>query len=264
MKIIIDNRENELIEKVKKLIDTNPCFKDLEIVVENLPLGDIIISNGKDDILIIERKSIRDLAASIKDGRYDEQSYRLNGIAHENHNIIYLIEGDINHFKNIKMDKMTIYSAIFSLNYFKGFSVMRTFSVEETAFFICNTTKKLIKEENEKKKGYYSKENIINQDKALVVEENNYINVIKKVKKENITPNNIGEIMLCQIPGISTTAALTIMKKYTKIQDLILALQTDENCLKDISYLNNNGQQRKINKSSGEIIIKFLIRPSCE
>jgi hypothetical protein len=42
----------------------------------------------------------------------------------------------------------------------------------------------------------------------------NYVNVIKKVKKENITPENIDEIMLCQIPGISSVTALAIIKKF--------------------------------------------------
>ena len=45
-------------------------------------------------LLIIERKSLNDLASSIKDGRYAEQSFRLSNIEHHNHNIVYLIEGD--------------------------------------------------------------------------------------------------------------------------------------------------------------------------
>ena len=40
---------------------------------------------------------------------------------------------------------------------------------------------------------------------------------IKKVKKENITEDNIGEIMLCQIPGISSVTSLAIMEKFKTI-----------------------------------------------
>ena len=35
------------------------------------------------------------LNSSIKDGRYVEQSHRLTGYNMHNHNIIYLIEGDL-------------------------------------------------------------------------------------------------------------------------------------------------------------------------
>jgi crossover junction endonuclease MUS81 len=40
---------------------------------------------------IVERKTSDDLAASIRDGRYDEQKYRLKNCGINN--VIYLIEG---------------------------------------------------------------------------------------------------------------------------------------------------------------------------
>ena len=97
MLIKVDIREQDLIQKLEHLIKTNATFNKLEMKTEVLPIGDIIINDGEEDKLIIERrKSITDLVASIKDGRYEEQSYRLNGINHHNHNIIYIIEGDVN------------------------------------------------------------------------------------------------------------------------------------------------------------------------
>ena len=71
---------------------------------------------------------------------------------------------------------------------------------------------------------------------------------IKKVKKENITQDNIGEIMLCQIPGISSVTALTIMEKYKSLPNLIKELEANNDCLKDITSTNTKGQTRKINK----------------
>jgi ERCC4-type nuclease len=89
MIIKIDIREQELLGEINKLVQFIPIFKQLKVVTENLPLGDIIIADEKEEKLIIERKTINDLLASIKDGRYEEQSYRLNGLEHHNHNIIY-------------------------------------------------------------------------------------------------------------------------------------------------------------------------------
>ena len=98
----IDVRERSLYNYCKNVFERNTLFSDINLVSENLPLGDVIIADDKEDKIIIERKSLADLSASIKDGRYNEQSYRLNGIPHHNHNIIYLIEGDISKYNIFK------------------------------------------------------------------------------------------------------------------------------------------------------------------
>jgi ERCC4-type nuclease len=268
VKIQVDMRENDLIKIMENLIETIPSFKDLELKIENLPLGDIILSDEKEEYVIVERKSVNDLMASIKDGRYEEQSYRLNGLQnHANHNVIYLIEGDVNRlnrFKDNRVDKLTLYSAIFSLNYTKGFSVIRTFSLEETAIFLCNSAAKLRKSLLENKKAYYSNINVNNSN---VIQENvdedsskDYINVVKQNKKENITPENIAEIMLKQIPGISTITALAIMKEFPSFSELLLALNENNDCLKNISYQTEKGQTRKINKTCIENLQKYLLK----
>ena len=152
MIIKIDTRETELLQKCKHMINTVNKFKDLTIISETLPLGDAIINDNTNDNIIIERKTLADLASSIKDGRYEEQSYRLNGLNHHNHNIVYLIEGDVNNFNTFKesMDKLTLYSAIFSIQYFKGFSVMRSNNMIESALIICNMAYKIERSFKEK------------------------------------------------------------------------------------------------------------------
>ena len=86
----------------------------------------------------------------------------------------------------------------------------------------------------------------------------NYCTVVKKVKKENITPENIGEIVLCQIPGISSVTATTIMKKFGTFPNLIKELQKNPLCLDGISC-ETNGKTRKISKTCIENIQKFLV-----
>jgi crossover junction endonuclease MUS81 len=284
MIIKVDNREQELLKQINQLVLFIPAFKQLKVETANLPLGDIIIADETDDKLIIERKCLNDLLASIKDGRYEEQSYRLNGLNHHNHNIYYMIEGDVNklnnRFKDNKLEKLTLYSAMFSLNYYKGFSVMRTLSIEESATFICNTANKLSKTETSGKKAYYENKKvspkIANSEELLDVNEKqdqsqeeegiieqtekDYVSVVKKVKKENITPDNIGEIMLCQIPGISSVTALAVMDKFKTFPNLMQEIQQNEECLKNISYVNIKGQTRKINKTSILNIIKYLLK----
>lgn len=276
MFIKIDTREQELFTKCQQIIEFVPKFKDIKIISQTLPLGDIIINDGINDCVIIERKTLTDLAASIKDGRYDEQSYRLNGLSHHNHNIIYLIEGDVNRFNAFKerIDKQTLYSAMFSINYFKGFSVMRSTNLDETAMIACNMVYKLVGGLKSGKTAFYKTvDNSLNnqnnntndkdnnetkEDKEKEVTEKDYCSVIKKVKKENITPDNIGEIMLCQIPGISSASALAILSQFKTLPNLIKSIQTDETCLNNICTTDPNGKFRKISKTAIATIIKFL------
>ena len=279
----IDTREKELLNKVCYFKSINPSFKDIQIVIEPLPVGDIIICNDNEnkndnEEIIIERKSINDLLSSIKDGRYEEQSYRLNGNKLHNHNIIYLIEGDINKINTFKNEKQTLYSAIFSLNYYKGFSVIRTFSIDETALFICSVLIKMIKSNLTGRKPFYqvnihtlvvdTNANADLDSKQLESplepetnnDKNEYVSVIKKVKKDNITINNIDEIMLCQIPGISVVTALALIKRFHSLNELIENIKMNEDCLKDVTYTNEKGQIRKITKTSITNLVKFLLK----
>jgi ERCC4-type nuclease len=285
MIIKIDTREHELIKKCENLLVAVPAFKDLKIEVCPLPLGDIIITTNKNDNqidnIIVERKSLSDLAASIKDGRYEEQSYRLNGLPHHNHNIVYLIEGDLSKFNSFKerIDKQTLYSAMFSINYYKGFSLMRSTSMDETAFILCNMAYKIGKDTN--KQPYFSQNlspsstisNVAINSKDDNLEDTNnensnatsnanaskeYCSVIKKVKKDNITEDNIGEIMLCQIPGISSVTALTIMEKFKYLPNLVKCIQDDPQCLNNICTTDANGKSRKISKTAIATIVKYL------
>ena len=283
MFIKVDIREQDLLKQLNYLVENIPIFKNLIIKTEVLPIGDIIITTDDDtEKLIIERKSVSDLLASIKDGRYEEQSYRLNGAEHHNHNIIYLIEGDVNRVNRFKSDnraeKLTLYSAMFSLNYYKGFSVFRSLSLEETATIICNMAYKLDKETlgkhsyyknkvttaiiNEEQLGGSNIPNEIDVSSSVNVEqsEKDYVSVIKKVKKENVTQDNIGEIMLCQIPGISSVTALAVLEQYKTLPNLIKEMEANNNCLNNITSTNSKGQTRKINKTSLANIVKFLLK----
>jgi len=246
----IDARERELIPLIReKMGDT----EHITILVESLPLGDIIFCNDEQELLIVERKSVADLAASIKDGRYQEQSYRLDGTELHNHNIVYLIEGNMS---RATFDKSALYSSMFSLQYYKGFSVWRTFSIDETATIMCNSIKYLAKS-TPARIGYY----VNKTDEPKNASDKDYVNVVKTIKKDNVTPNNVGEIMLCQIPGISANTALAIMEHFKCMINLIADLQEHgASCLDKVELKNAKGQSRKMNKTCVANIVKFLLQ----
>ena len=82
--ITIDVREHELIQLAGE--------KKIPIQTEQLPIGDILIRHA-DQTLVFERKTLADLAASIKDGRYSEQRQRLKS-TYPFHRVTFIIEGN--------------------------------------------------------------------------------------------------------------------------------------------------------------------------
>jgi ERCC4-type nuclease len=275
MKIIIDERETALYEKCYSIIQGNTT--SIQLSKQVLNLGDILIKTDEDkDVLLIERKSLSDLLSSIKDGRYEEQSYRLlHSSGYPSHSIIYMIEGMFSQLRTL-IEKKTVLSAITSLNFFKGFSVLRTCSIQETAENIVWMAEKIDRDFSKGKTPYYLHrpiENIVvnnNENdgetgniftQGSQTTPNNYCTVVKKVKKDNVTPENIGEIILCQIPGISSVTAIAIMKHFDSFLHLITELQNNPSCLENIA-IENNGKIRKINKSSIQNIQNYLLRQS--
>ena len=302
MLITIDYREKELIDlcRLKLLHEIEPeteegkgkkekGIEQIKLNVENLKLGDIVISHndgGGNELLLFERKSLNDLASSIKDGRYAEQSFRLAGYESiPNHNIVYIIEGDLSKWKenanyNGRVNKKTLLSSMCSMLYYKGFSVIRTMNMTETCELILNWADKLQREHGAKKP-YYSGSKMENQEpeeqpqeqddekiqlqlqsqsQSQHVRESHYCDVfkIKKEKNSNITPGNIGEIMLCTIPGISSKTAIVIMKEFKTINGLIKSLEKDAHCLNSI-YMETNGKKRKISSQCIENIRNYLL-----
>jgi len=266
MKILIDIREKRLYDEMLNIQKKDEKFKSICIETNSLELGDVMITSDdinvtncsdilNGEIILIERKTITDLAASIVDGRYKEQSLRLGHYHIPNHNICYLLEGDIkllnSRFHRVKPG--AIYSSMIVLQYFKGFSVMRTMSIYETAEYILRITEKVSREKN--KLGYYhGNHNVFNSS--------NYTSCIKKTKKDNITPDNIGIILLNQLPGISDAISSSIMEKFTYFDNLLETMKKDNTCLNDIKYNTKTNSQRKISSSVINTIFEYLIPSS--
>ena len=288
MQIVFDERETTLYDKCVELL---PKFDpSIQISKKVLTLGDILLVNSNPDSevekieYLIERKSLSDLVASIKDGRYEEQSYRL---IHSSNlvpsRILYLIEGMFSQIRNPQEKKM-IYSGMTSLSAFKGFQVLRTCSLTETAEFILHFSDKIIRDRKKGKVLFSSpstplylekKEEKDTQENQTVVEEpqenissdpvtnlipnpnnpENYCTVVKKVKKENITKENMGEILLCQIPGISSQTAIAIMQfSNHSFLHLLETLKTDPKSLENIKI-----NKKKISKTAIDKMIHFLL-----
>jgi ERCC4-type nuclease len=234
MELVIDKREHAILERFPENGTT--------IKSEQLHLGDIQLKYNDQVKLIIERKSLKDLIASIKDGRYLEQSLRLinNGLCHLHH-VVYLIEGNIHSLSEV--ERQIAYSSMVSVQFIKGFSLVRTQSIDETCIYIEFLMRKL-------NKSFESGTDLFHNATTQPDTQPNrdYCNVIKTVKKENITRENIGTIMLMQIPGISAVMATAILSKFSSFVDLIEQINQDPSVLDGLTY-ESKGKERKINKN---------------
>uniref|UniRef100_A0A6C0D314 ERCC4 domain-containing protein n=1 Tax=viral metagenome TaxID=1070528 RepID=A0A6C0D314_9ZZZZ len=269
MRVIIDERERGLFEKCNEFLQQSKNTS-IELFKEVLSLGDILLRSSQTNelLLLIERKTFNDLLASVKDGRYEEQSYRLSNsdIIHP-HSIIYLIEGLLSQIRT-PLDKKVIYSAMTSLQVYKGFSTHRTGTVSETAEWILQLAEKIDKEISKGKQFYYKKATEIDIATTNTIDNTNitqadYCKVVKKVKKDNVSPENIGEIILCQIPGISSVTAIAIMQRFKTFPNLIVELNTNPLCFENL-VIETGGNSRKISKSALDNIRRFLLATPTE
>ncbi len=237
MNIVFDTRETKLLSCIHQPNDT------FLIKTENLDIGDIHLCQPDNTcIVIFERKSINDLAASIQDGRYKEQALRLSNYNIPNHHIIYIIEGDIDQYKTNsyskhKITSKTLRSSIISILYTKGFSVLFTKNTQDTANWIIQFAEKIYKNGI---KGYYN-DNEPKQTK--------YTEQIKMKKQGNITPDNIDQIMLSQIPGISIIIANALLDTFSTLKLLTKTLEGNAKILNDFTYTTTQGKTRKLPKN---------------
>jgi ERCC4-type nuclease len=245
LELIIDTRERDLIKKIK---DTN------EIKIEQLDLGDIIFKKENEIILIIERKTVQDLKASICDGRHREQKARLLGSGIPSKRIMYLIEGNLNKKLEEKIQGFSVSSLVGSLvntQLRDDIKVYKTLSLDESCEFI---KKLFIKLNSEDSKKYFVKHEIKDVD---------YCKTLKKKKNCNMTPNIWFISQLSLIPQITEKIAKEITIKYPSLKILIdnyekIDEEKRKKMLSDITYPIKNNKVRRIGDKISIRIYEFI------
>lgn len=218
-RLIVDTREHDLIMTIPKLIEQYNV--PIEMVVEALDIGDIELQRDTETVCVFERKSLTDLASSITDGRYKEQSLRLKEACElPDSSKYYILEGDMMRYKprtrGRPVTRAVLYGAITSLTYSKGFHVLKTSCLQETAELLVRFADK-VRRIDEEKKGEAEKIRTLHETKG----KDEYAHVVHKVKHKNITPENIGVICLSQIPYVSTTIATELIRVYGSLRQCI-------------------------------------------
>uniref|UniRef100_A0A6C0EYE7 ERCC4 domain-containing protein n=1 Tax=viral metagenome TaxID=1070528 RepID=A0A6C0EYE7_9ZZZZ len=290
--LIIDNREGKLIELIKA---TSGFIIPYEL--KSLQVGDIIISNDShpDKSIIIERKCIADMLASIKDGRYKEQKIRLQAEVSQNPNntiICYLVEGTVQEVR-YPNEKKVFHGSLVSSIFRDKIPLIRTTSLNETLEMIIRIHERMSKditdffrpnhtptptattiptnipvEQQETQldiqtgsQGVQPLELQINIQNGT---DNTYLNTIKKCKKENLNPKIWNQICLTNIPGVSTNIAIKITETFPSIKNLLAEYgkcETDEKrilLISEICLVDNGKTKRRIGEVVSKRIMEYL------
>jgi ERCC4-type nuclease len=198
-KLVIDSRERKLISIL------NNCNHPVE--TKNLDIGDIQIVSNEDDTVVacFERKTVTDIAASIKDGRYREQKLRLMAMSCAVKG--YIVEDSIPIFNDAGgVSSSTIRSAIMNTIVRDKLCVFQSSSTYETYLWCV----KLIEKCGEQRWDEITE----------MSEQPRYTEVVSTVKKKNMTPENCFITQLKVMPGISDSAAGAISREFCSFRDI--------------------------------------------
>ena len=173
LRIVVDEREKKSgIPDLLKSIGLN-------IEMKTLPIGDYIVAPET----IVERKSIRDLMASVFDGRLFDQCTRLK--EHFEHPIV-LMEGNVDEIEEITENPLIFYGAISTVVLDFKIPVIPTPSASHTAKLLVSMCSR-----KDTPKGPY----------------------LKKIKKSSdLERQQLSS--LCSLPGIGEKFAVRMLEKF--------------------------------------------------
>ncbi len=244
IELVIDTREKELITRLSPVT---------EVVVEQLPVGDVLFREDGETVLVIERKTVADLKASICDGRGREQKARLLGTTPPAR-IMYLIEGSLDMRLDEKVHGMPVSTLVGSLvntQLRDGIKAYKTNSIGESVEFIQKLNDKLQKECDK-----YFKENGGMSDAG-------YSSTLKTTKKANMTPRVWLISQLSLIPQLSEKIAEAIADRYPTVVAITRDYESapehlQPKLLADITYQISGGKTRRVGDKLSKRVYEFF------
>jgi ERCC4-type nuclease len=168
---------------------------------KQLEVGDIWIGLSGEQLapggLCIERKEIKDLEGSLKDGRYREQRTRLLYHCQQTKaRSLYIIEGSLD--KGYTTSKKVFQKVLARLSLRYGIPFLQTTSVQDTALLVQALEEQLKEDPS-----------------VFVIPDTNipYTELVGNSKKANRNANT-ASAMLQQVTGVSDTMATALLTKF--------------------------------------------------
>ncbi len=304
--INIDYREKRIIDLLAARLTAKP-LAHVTTATPNLEVGDIhLLAIG--DLgqvqaqLILERKTLADMVASVKDGRYKEQKLRLdstvNNLPHPTR-YVYILEGT-QHTQHHELPQL--FGAWISSQFRDDIPVIRTISPEETCDFTLRLVDRMYKNFAELFPSAKSRTST-DTTKTITLTGGSGVssqvspeseqgaevrsiqvggassgssNVgyleaavggIKTKKKDNLTPALCQQLMICNIPGISSSLAVPIIQHFGSLSALVKYLADDTQsqevkikCIAGIQLasVTSTGKARTVGPAAAAKVCEFL------
>lgn len=140
MKTYIDNREPSNIQSTTSLALNN---KNFEHKIKQLAQADFYYPE-KD--VAIERKTIGDLISSISDGRLSKQADRMN--AQHKHNYLIIEGNNLFQYEHSNISSKSITGQLISLAVKRNMKIVRTETVDDTAYTVARIFERYKDEEH--------------------------------------------------------------------------------------------------------------------
>jgi len=119
--IIADDRECK-----SEVIDSLSQIEDVKVIIQRLSMGDYQVDNR----LIVERKTLKDFAVSIIDGRLFKQMLCLANSKSEG---VLILEGTVSDMVEIGMTREAMQGALITVSLILGIPILRSKDPSETA-----------------------------------------------------------------------------------------------------------------------------------
>jgi crossover junction endonuclease MUS81 len=253
----VDHREGKLKECFDTWLKTQSQSQQsslkFEVVYEQLEYGDFQLVSTSDDEnqnetihFLFERKTIDDLVASIKDGRYKNQKIRvLTQFAPSQ--CYYIIEGKLSYAQQTKPLDKIIHSAIINTQLRDKISCFVTSSISDTFALLIGIVTR-VSEDPQKYCGTSNEGNVVERQTQSIVLTSNKSEV-----------SDVFRAVLCQIPGISDKSATVFVERWGTFKAMYEELQFLESSKRTEVLAEMKGSNnRRLGKRTVEGILKHL------
>ena len=255
--IKIDSRENKLKDRLKEsaeqLCNTLNVINIVTVECDNLYCGDFIIEFQHKPIIVIERKTLSDLVASIRDGRYRVQKAKLVDTFGRDI-VTYVIEGNFDYSPSPlfieSMDKYSIVSSLINTHVRDGLHVVHTQNLNDTHDYIIALLTRLIKDPKKYVKS--------GEGSTIVCQKEDMI-----VKNKVNSKEDLFFYQLTQVPGISAKTAQAFVDTFGNIKKFYDEMSNVNNeeklkLLKNI-FITDNNKKRRISSKVADNILNYML-----
>ena len=193
MNLIIDVRERGLLTELERV--------GAKVSAAALDVGDILIQNTVGDpMLVIERKTLADFAASNTDGRYREQRARLMAVRGSGVAVAYILEGSWG--SSVNEYQLRRLTSRLTLRY--GMPVFYSETLEQTARWCVVLQAQLAEDPT-----VFHPEGLAAETASAMTA---YTSLFSATKKANKGCSGVAQGMLSAIPGLGGKKVTAILE----------------------------------------------------